>query len=252
MRLFDALELAPGELVCFVGAGGKTSLMLRLASECAARGLRVLVTTSTRMFDWQLQEVGKPVLEPDAGRLAARLEEALASGLLVAAAAGLLPDAGKVAGLSREALDAVHRTGLFDCILVEADGARGRALKAPALHEPVVPARATCIVDVVGADALGCSLTGEHVHRHQLAARLAGQAAGSTITASTILCLVRYYRGLVGANCPGGRFIPAINKADSAELLGKAREIATCLLPSVGRVLITSANRGQPVLDVLS
>ncbi len=59
---------------------------------------------------------------------------------------------GQVVGLGREALDAIHGAGLFDSILVEADGARGKPLKAPAPHEPVLPSRADCVVAVVGAE----------------------------------------------------------------------------------------------------
>ena len=68
MKLCAALELKNGEMVCFVGAGGKTGLMLRLASECASGDRRVLVTTSTRMFVRQLQDCDELVLEPEADK----------------------------------------------------------------------------------------------------------------------------------------------------------------------------------------
>ena len=71
----------------------------------------------------------------------------------MAAGAGLTED-GKLVGLGREALDAIHRAGLFDIILVEADGSRGKPLKAPAPHEPVLPSKAACVVAVVGAKPL--------------------------------------------------------------------------------------------------
>jgi len=263
MQLFDALELEDGEMVCFVGAGGKTGLMLRLADERASRGRRVLVTTSTRMYARQLQGCGHLVLEQEAGKLLARLDDAWRSaaasgglmpvsggGSLVAAGAGLTED-GKVVGLSREALDAIRRSGLFDSILVEADGARGKPLKAPALHEPVLPFLASCIVAVVGADALGSSLTGQNVHRWRLAAELAGQDPGSVVTVSTILKIINRYRDLARQGAPGCRFISAVNKADGQELTGRAREIARCLSQSMERVLVTSTVLGDPVLEVL-
>lgn len=250
MQLLDALKLEHEEMVCLVGAGGKTSLMLRLASGCFDRGWRVLVTTSTRMFDWQLQGCGKLILEPDGGKLIGRLEADLAGSRVVAAGAGLTDD-GKVVGLNIEALDAIYEAGLFDSVLVEADGSRGRPLKAPASHEPAVPTRATCVVAVIGAEVLGSPLSEQYVHRHCLAAELAGQEIGSAITGSTILKLVSHYRDVVHRHSPGSRFIAAVNKADNEESLHKAREIANCLLPSLGRVLITSALLCDPVLEVL-
>ncbi len=42
-----------------LSAPGKTGLMLRLASECASRDRRVLVTTGTRMYIRQLQNCGQ-------------------------------------------------------------------------------------------------------------------------------------------------------------------------------------------------
>jgi molybdenum cofactor cytidylyltransferase len=250
MRLFDVLGLKHGEMVCFVGAGGKTGLMLRLASECASGDRRVLVTTSTRMFVRQLQDCGELILEPETDKLLGKLADA-AGGRSVAAGAGLTEE-GKLVGLGREALDAIHRAGLFDIILVEADGSRGKPLKAPAPHEPVLPSMATCVVAVIGAEVLGSPLTEQHVHRWRLAAEVAGQDAGSTITASTILKIVNRYRDLAREASPGSRFIPAVNKADRPVLLHQARAIAGCLLPSVERVLITSAVLGDPVLEVLS
>jgi probable selenium-dependent hydroxylase accessory protein YqeC len=265
MKLFDALKLEDGELVCFVGAGGKTGLMLQLATECTSRNQRVLVTTSTRMFARQLQTCGQLVLEQDEGKLLRRLDDAgpdcvrnvcacpipgTAGGRILAAGAGLTAD-GKIVGLSSETLNAIHLAGLFDSILVEADGARGKPLKAPAPHEPVLPSRAACVVAVVGADALGSPLTEQYVHRSGLVAELTGQEPGSAVTGTTILKIVGCYRELSRQAAPGCRFIPAVNKADSLELLGKAREIAGRLSQSMTRVLVTSAILGDPVLDVL-
>lgn len=47
---YNAFGLRRGDLLSLVGAGGKTTLMFRLAAEAKALGLRVLVTTSTRIL----------------------------------------------------------------------------------------------------------------------------------------------------------------------------------------------------------
>ncbi|MCK7504559.1 MAG: hypothetical protein MZV70_11045 [Desulfobacterales bacterium] len=46
----DALLLHGGGVVSLVGAGGKTSLMYRLARELAGTGQAVLTTTTTRIY----------------------------------------------------------------------------------------------------------------------------------------------------------------------------------------------------------
>ena len=47
MELISALRLHATETIAFVGAGGKTTLMFRLAAELAARGSTVVTTTTT-------------------------------------------------------------------------------------------------------------------------------------------------------------------------------------------------------------
>ena len=58
MQLKDALHVQRGDVVAFVGAGGKTSALFRLAHELRAEGWRVLTTTTTRMAR---EELGAPL-----------------------------------------------------------------------------------------------------------------------------------------------------------------------------------------------
>jgi probable selenium-dependent hydroxylase accessory protein YqeC len=48
--LIDAFGLPEAGVISIVGAGGKTTLMFRLAGELARVGHRVLTTTSTKIF----------------------------------------------------------------------------------------------------------------------------------------------------------------------------------------------------------
>src|SRR5512145_2157330 len=49
MRLRDALRVQRGDVVAFIGAGGKTSALFRLGHELRREGWRVLATTTTRL-----------------------------------------------------------------------------------------------------------------------------------------------------------------------------------------------------------
>ena len=59
MKLTQALCLSPDPqtlaVVSFVGAGGKSTAMFRLAAELAARGQRVITTTTTRIAADQIK-----------------------------------------------------------------------------------------------------------------------------------------------------------------------------------------------------
>ena len=68
--LTDRLGLGERDLVSFVRAGGKTTLMLKLGRELADAGHRVVITTTTRM---STDEVESPVVDPG-GAVEANLE----------------------------------------------------------------------------------------------------------------------------------------------------------------------------------
>jgi arabinose-5-phosphate isomerase len=54
MRFEQAFDVTPGDVVAFIGAGGKTSLLVGLGYELAEAGWRVLATTTTRLSTDQL------------------------------------------------------------------------------------------------------------------------------------------------------------------------------------------------------
>ncbi len=57
MIFAQSLGITKGDVVCIVGAGGKSSLMIHAAGELADSGLSVLVTTSTKMGKRQINSL---------------------------------------------------------------------------------------------------------------------------------------------------------------------------------------------------
>ena len=57
LSLAKALRVDRGAVVSFVGGGGKTTSMFRLARELSAAGLRVVATTSTHIAEDQIHIV---------------------------------------------------------------------------------------------------------------------------------------------------------------------------------------------------
>jgi probable selenium-dependent hydroxylase accessory protein YqeC len=178
------------------------------------------------------------------------LIEASVGERVLAAARGLTGN-NKVKGLDKEAIDRLFISGIFDYILVEADGAKHKILKAPAPFEPQVPERATCVVLVAGVDILGRPLSDEYVHRYQIAAKISGQRIGTPVTAATLLSLFKYYRQILNKISAEMRIVPVLNKVDNRGLLHKAKEAAKVLIPEVGMVLITSTLLPEPVWEVV-
>lgn len=150
--LFCDLGVNDGPLlISAVGAGGKTSTLMWLAQRFLEAGRRVLLTTTTHMY----LPASLPVVicrEP------LTLPVEVWQRPLQACYASWLAPAGKVCGFSPQQLDALVAAGRVDVVLVEADGAHGFALKAPAEHEPCIPQSCCCVIAVMGAWRLGQTL----------------------------------------------------------------------------------------------
>jgi probable selenium-dependent hydroxylase accessory protein YqeC len=138
------------------------------------------------------------------------------------------------------------------CIVNEADGSRMRPFKAPAAHEPVIPAETTLLVMVVGADVFGQPLDEEHVHRAELVGALSGTSPGAPVTPDTVArVLVHPDGGRKGAPA-GARVVALINKVESLPDRTPAHETAARLLrdPAIHAVVLANLRGDAPVLEV--
>lgn len=240
-----ALGLGEKELVAFTGGGGKTTALRRLALELAGAGQTVVAATTTKVHREQFAGLGEVAVCRDYRSLLVELRRLLAPGEAVAAGRGITPE-GKLAGLPAEWVDELWRTGIAAYLLVEADGSRGRSLKAPAEHEPVIPGAATLVVPVLGVDVVGRPLTSEFVHRPEIVARIAGVARGSLVTPAVAGRVVLHPEGLGKGVPSGARLVPLLNKVDGPAGLAAARQLAEFLLSAgLERVVLASCDKEQ-------
>jgi probable selenium-dependent hydroxylase accessory protein YqeC len=238
--LLDFLGISRGDVVVVAGAGGKTTLVYRLAAEARAAGLRALVTTTTHMGTLPEATTG-PVLVEAEGVPELALDRALADhGLATLLGRRIRDD--KLEGILPERVDQL--AGRADLVLVEADGARRRSLKTPAAHEPVVPARTTLLLVLAALDVLGQPLDDDHVHRVDLVAAAAGRAVGTTVDEDVVVAALAHASGYPSRVPPGARSGVFLNKAEGAATLAAAERIAPRLLPPYGFVAAGSARGG--------
>jgi probable selenium-dependent hydroxylase accessory protein YqeC len=235
LRLFG---LEDGGVAAVAGAGGKTTLVYTLAAQAHAAGLRVLVTTTTHMGTLP-EEVTGPVFVEAEGAGVEPVRRALARhGRATLLGRRLRPD--KLEGLAPERVDALAAEA--DLVLVEADGARGRSLKVPAEHEPVVPATVTLLIVLAALDALGAPLDEERVHRLDRVVEVAGGAR--EIGEDTIAACLLHAAGYPARVPPRGRLAALLNKAEGPEREAAAKRIAARLLPVYASVVAGSARSG--------
>jgi molybdenum cofactor cytidylyltransferase len=255
MNLNRALRIQSKEVVAFVGGGGKTSAMFRLADELVVDGGRVVTTTTTRIFSSQIALAPHHIVHAR-GQATRQLIDSLTQQLtqyphlLVVGEPD--HDIGKAFGVAPDVVAAMAAMPGVDFILDEADGSRMRPFKAPADHEPVVPECTTILVPVVGVDALGRPLTEKYVHRAGGAAELAGVEVGVEVTPEIVASVLAHPLGGLKGLPPSARAVPLINKVESAQQLNAAHEIARHLLahPRVDAVAIGAVQREDPVIEV--
>jgi molybdenum cofactor cytidylyltransferase len=127
-------------------------------------------------------------------------------------------------------------------LLIEADGSRRLPLKAPAAHEPAVPAWVNCVIVVVGLSGLGRSIDAVNIHRPEIFSKLSGLPLGSIVTWKGLCEFLRHPDG-GRKNIPSGaRPVLLLNQVDSMERLTEARQLANSLRDLFPRIVIAQLN----------
>ncbi len=165
--------------MAFVGAGGKSSAILRVARELREAGVKVLAAPTTKMLVEEAVGVGPLVTSESGDDLPEKIAEKLAE-LGAASAGGATSSGERIVGIEPSLVPALApKDGVT---LVEADGSRRLPLKGTAEHEPALPDGVTLVVAVGGVRALGKPVDEAHVHRPEVFSALTGVGRGHTIT----------------------------------------------------------------------
>jgi molybdenum cofactor cytidylyltransferase len=233
LSIARALRMNPSSSVAFVGAGGKTTAMFKLA-----RGLPspVMVTATTHMGAWQTEMANKHIAT-DATNLE-KLEEDFQGVVLVT---------GKVEGDRTRPINDDLLKWLYQyCqdrsipLLIEADGSRQKPLKAWADYEPPIPDFVEVVVQVVGLSGLGKPLTAEHVQRAEIFARLSGLGLGETVTGKDLVRVLTHQEGGLKNIPHNARRVALLNQADNAETQSMAQTMTAPLLSSYQSIVVAS------------
>ncbi len=211
-------------MAALVGAGGKTTALLALAKAYKALGRSVLVTTTTRIYLPPADFADAVFLGPRSSEL----PSAGTKGTITLMGEGVEAN-GKVVGVAASWLDAVYRAQLFDVILIEADGSRGKPLKAPAAHEPVIPGAATHVIGIIGMDALGQPANSDWVHRLEEFLAVTGAEAEQAIDALMLKGLIESPQGLFKNAPTHAQRILLLNKCTDRKLAETAEGLVAQL-----------------------
>lgn len=254
MTLKEALDIEPGEVVSLVGAGGKTTLMFALAHELAASGSCVITTTTTKILEPLPSQTPFLLLERDKEEMMRLLLQNVDKYSHITLASERLAS-GKLNGIGPELVVKLAELNQVSYIIVEADGAAHKSLKAPNSTEPVIPYNTSLVIPIVGIDAVGCRLTEENVFRPEIVSKLLGLLLGEVVSAESVAFLITHPQGIIKGSPDRARIVPFINKVDLDEGLSKARDLAGKILamrhPQIRQVVLGQAQFPEPVTEVV-
>jgi probable selenium-dependent hydroxylase accessory protein YqeC len=245
--LRQALLLDQRAVICLVGAGGKTSLMFRLARELAVSGARVLTTTTTKISEQEAIRNASEIVTGSVDALLNRAGDNREEHFHMTAARNGY--AGKLIGFDARDIDRLWQANLFDWIIVEADGASRLPLKTPDVHEPVIPDCCDCVVGMAGLTAFGKPLTNQWVFRLQLFASLTGLEAGDTITAAAIVASICRPGGIFKGSPSHARQIAFLNQAETPECLEAGHQVIAGLATRERTARFERSILGQLLFD---
>lgn len=254
--LRDALHIRAKEVISLVGAGGKTTLMFALASELKNGKGVVITTTTTKIFPPSSIDAPHVLTSGDRGEIIDFILENGADLGHINLASGRSKATGKLLGVEPAVIKELIDLEPVRFIIVEADGAARKPLKAPnPAYEPVIPPSTSLVIPVIGIEALGQALTEKHVFRSEIAVQLTGLSMGEAISAEAIANLIVHPSGIIRGKPARARVVPFINKVDLHADLSRARELAVKVLeahhPQIDRVVLGQAQLKPPVREVI-
>ncbi|MGQ9645613.1 MAG: selenium cofactor biosynthesis protein YqeC [Thermodesulfobacteriota bacterium] len=252
--LIESLDLRTKEVISLVGAGGKTTLMFRLAKELFLTGKRVVTTTTTKIVEPSSKDTPCLFVHSDEEKLAqVALDHIAHFGHLTLARDRL--DVGKLIGITPDLVSLLWRSNEIDMMIIEADGAAGRSAKAPREWEPVIPPVTSLVIGLLGVDGVGKELNETNHFQAERICRLTGIPLGEKMTCEGMAILIVHPEGIFKGAPELSRRVALINKVDVAGGLVWGREIGKEIFRRAGskieRVVLAQLKREPPVAEVM-
>ena len=252
--LAEAFGLKEREVVSLTGAGGKTTLMFCLARELFFSGKRVITSTTTRILEPRPGETESLFVHENEGDLKQLVEKHIGQYRHLTIATERL-GSDKLKGVSPELVDELWSSERMDYILVEADGAAGRPVKAPREKEPVIPSNTTVVIAILGVDGIGTEINDENVFQARRVSELTGIPMGEKLTEEGAAVLLTHQKGIFKGTPPLSRVIVFLNKVDGSRGMKVAQETAQRILekkhPQIDRVVLGQLKKEPPWVEVM-
>lgn len=203
--MFEKRKKAP--IISVIGAGGKTTIINKIASFYEQEGRKAIITTTTHM---ERQNNWKNSYTNSTNEIADLLKE---TNIIMA---GTPCEENKVKMLKKSVLSELVSWDIP--LLIEADGAKHMPLKVPREKEPVIIPETTVVIAVVGLDALDKPIE-ECCFCAERAARLLNCSVEKKLTCNDVCKLLLSPYGLKKGVADNMQYCVVLNKKDRLEYL---------------------------------
>jgi probable selenium-dependent hydroxylase accessory protein YqeC len=251
--LTDSLGLGRREIISLVGAGGKTTLMFRLAKELVREGKKVITTTTTKIMEPSTEESPCLFIESENEKIKEFVKKHLSSYRHITLAQERI-EPKKLKGVSSDFVSELWKSEQTEFLIVEADGAAGHPVKAPRIGEPVIPPDTTLVVALLGVDGMELELREENIFRSELVSRLTGIPLGGRMTDEAMGMLITHPDGIFRGAPVSSRVVVFLNKVDLPHGMEKAKRIAKKVLDrghrQIERIVLGQLKEDPPVVEV--
>lgn len=252
--LSEALGLRAREMISLTGAGGKTTLMFRLARELILEGKKVITTTTTKILEPSEHETLHLFVSGDEERIKEFVDRHLDEYGHITLAKERI-GGGKLKGISPEFVDSLWNLYDMDVLIIEADGAAGRPVKAPREGEPVIPSNTTLVVAVLGLDGVEKQLNDQNVFQVNRVSKLTGILENEKMTEEGMALLMTHPQGLFKGGPNSSRLAAFLNKVDIPDGVAKAKKITRNIFEKkdvkIDRVILGQLKSELPVVEVI-
>lgn len=211
LKFISILELTktPPKVISFIGGGGKTTIISKMASELTAAGHKVLITTTTKFYPFPKF----PLFTEESDSPAKIKLKDYFNNNNAAVFGHRINDEEKIEGIGTgEVLELNEELPVT--ILVEADGSKGLPVKGYNPDEPVIPGCTDLVIAVAGAEAVGKPLISQTVHRPYQLAIAVNARPGSLLNEEKIAMAFGNMLEIAREQAPDAETLCTLNKVN--------------------------------------
>ena len=202
------------KLISLSGGGGKTSFLYNYAKTFNNSFQKLLITSTTKMYyPNNYESIFDKII------ISSNINELISpeNAKIVFAMKSEDKEKNKLIGFDKSLLETLFMKNIYDTIVSESDGARGKSIKAYAYYEPNHPSNATDIVGIIGLSSYKKNINADNVHRVHNFTEITNTKVGEVLNIDVLVSLINSNIGLFKNSPKNASKHLLINQCDTVD-----------------------------------